>query len=90
MKLFQFYSNWQSHDGKIVLIDNIKHKIEVRIFEQTYPYKAQVISVHAVPLSKNSQYYKTIKLQLGDDFSTDILDSDIKVQSDVLRQLEVA
>lgn len=82
------YGDWQQHDGKEVVVDGLRCRLRCEVFRQRYPYPDEVISVHAVPLSTRSKLYRAIRHQLGDDWSTDVLDSDIDLQVDVLEQLE--
>jgi hypothetical protein len=85
--LNQYNEQWLQHAGKTVVIGGLKHRIEVNTYRAIYPYEHTVISVHAVPVSKHSKHYKEVKQQLGDDWSTDILESDVELQTEVLRQL---
>lgn len=85
----QFYGFWIEHNGKVVTMDGIKYELCCYTFEQRYPYKAEMISVSAVCVNKRSKFYRDRKEQLGDDWSIDVLDSDVTVQADVLSQLGV-
>jgi len=81
------YGDWQQHDGKVVKIDGRNHRLSCKVYQQRYPYPDEVISVHAEPCNRNSKWYRTIRQQLGDDWSTDVLDSSIELQVEILQQL---
>ncbi len=79
--------DWMDFDGRVVLIDGINHKIRVNRYNAIYPYPRIVTTVDAEPCNRNTKYYRDIRRQLGDDWSTDILQSDPSLQCDVLLQL---
>jgi hypothetical protein len=87
MKSLEFYTNWLEHDGKTVTIDGIKHKIKVSTFEAIYPYKHAAITVYATPVNRYSKYYREIKKELRDDWSTDVLSS-LEMECEILSQLK--
>lgn len=78
---------WEKHDGKRVTINGLAHTIKVTTGNAVYPYKHRYIRVEAVPCSKSSKHYREVRSELGDDWSTDLLASDIDLRVDVLRQL---
>lgn len=80
---------WTKHDGRIVKIDGMNCKIRVRIVNAVYPYPHESITVEAEPTAaaKRSKKYRSIKERLGDDWLTDILESDIETQCSILEQL---
>ncbi len=84
-----YAGTWEKHDGKLVTIDGLRCKLRVRSYEAIYPYKRRVIDVSAEPTvaAKRSEAYRTVRAKLGDDWSTDVLQSDIDVQSEILAQL---
>ena len=85
-KSLEHYSEWLEHDGKVVYIDQLAYNIKVRTYTARYPYEQQMITVDAEPKNKQSKYYREIKQHLGDDWSTDVLDSDPDVYANVLLQ----
>ena len=78
---------WLEHNGKVVVLDNLKYRLEVSTYKAIYPYEHQVISVHAVPVSKNSKHYQEVRRVLKDDWSTDVLESSVETQTEILSQL---
>jgi len=84
----EIYQNWLEHNGKTVKIDNINHILRVDHYKAIYPYPHWVITVHAEVKDKSTKYYQDQKRELGDNWSTDVLESDISLQADILRQLE--
>lgn len=82
----EIYRGWLVHNGKTVKLDGVSHTLRCTTHFARYPIKVEVISVHAEP-DKNSAHYKEIKRQLGDDWSVDVLDSDIELQAEILQQL---
>lgn len=78
---------WLDHDGEVVVLDGIKHRLEVDSYKAKYPREEYVISVHAVPVNKQSKYYKEIKAKLGDDWASNVLESP-ELESEVLAQLK--
>ncbi|MHA2135988.1 MAG: hypothetical protein ACW99J_19180 [Candidatus Thorarchaeota archaeon] len=80
---------WERHDGKLVTLDGLCCKIRVSSYMARYPVEQRVISVHAEPTraAKRSEAYRRVRRELRDDWSTDILDSDITVQAKILAQL---
>ena len=87
-KLSSIYGFWREHDGKKVVIRGSKHVLRVDFFMQKYPYEAEMVRVFAVPTSKTSKNYREIRALLGDDWSIDVLESDIELQSDIIKQCQ--
>ena len=87
-KSTRFYGFWRDHHGKVVKIDGLSYRLRCSTYQQRYPYPEEVIDVAADPVSKSSAHYREVKARLGDDWSTDVLASDIDVQVSILRQLE--
>lgn len=79
---------WLEHDGKIVTIDGIKHRLKVSTTKAVYPRRETTVSVYASPVNRQSQYYKSTKRKLGDDWSTDVLESP-ETEAEVMRQLKM-
>jgi len=86
MKSFDIYGDWAKYHNSIVLVDGIKHRIQVSIHQAKYPRPAKMISVQAVPTNKNSRYYQETRRRLGDDWTTDVLDSDLELTANILQQ----
>jgi hypothetical protein len=78
---------WEGYEGKTVIVDGLKCRLRVQVYQARYPYPGKQIEVSAVPVSKTSKRYREVKAYLGDDWSTDVLSSDITVQSAILEQL---
>lgn len=74
-KDLRFYKKWLDANGKIVDINGKKYKIKVSAYGAVYPYERMVISVYADMIDKNDPEYIEIKKVLGDDWSTDVLES---------------
>lgn len=87
MKSLKFYQEWLEHDGRVVKIDGLNYRLRVRTFQAIYPSPENKITVYATPVNKNSKYYQEVKRQLGDDWSTDVLDSSLELQADILNQI---
>lgn len=81
-----YHENWMEHDGKTVRIDGHSYRLKVSTYEATYPYRHTAISVMAEPKDKDSEMYRRTRKDLGDDWSTDVLESDISLQANVLHQ----
>ena len=67
--------HWVGANGKIVTIEGKKYKIKVSSYKAISPYERMVISVLAEMMNKSDPEYLNTKLILGDDWSTDVLDS---------------
>jgi hypothetical protein len=76
---------WLDYDGMSVFIDGRKYRLEVRsCFSRFRGY--EVFSVYAKPVNQDATYYRDIKRELGDDWATDVLESDVELEADILRQ----
>jgi hypothetical protein len=84
-----FYSDWMDHHGAVVLIGAEAYSIQVSSWNAIYPVRQRVISVSAVPIDRQSAHYLETKRRLGDDWSIDVLDSDVDLQASILSQLTV-
>jgi hypothetical protein len=69
------YGYWAEFDGREVTIDGHKHTLRVSAYEAIFPIRERVITVDADPVDKNSEWYRAIRAELRDDWSTDVLDS---------------
>jgi len=74
--LSDWNSRWIKYDGATVKIGKHSHVIKVSVYDATYPVHQQVISVYADPVNKHSVEYLKTKKILGDDWSTDLLESE--------------
>lgn len=81
--------DWQEFHGRIVTIDGLKWKVRVNAYKAIYPYEWTVTTVNLDPTAatKCSNHYRQIKAELRDDWSTDVLSSDIEFQVEVQQQL---
>jgi len=66
---------WLEANGKVVEVQGKKYKIKVSSWQAIYPYKRYVISVDAEMVNKNDPEYIEIRQKLGDDWSTNVLES---------------
>ncbi len=82
-----FYSEWLEHDGKSVKIEGLSYTLRVRTYEAAYPYRHTAINVYAEPANRRSKAYLKAKQELGDDWDTDVLASDLDLQASILSQL---
>jgi hypothetical protein len=69
------YGFWAEFDGREVTIDGRKHVLRVATYEAIFPIRERVVTVYADPVDKDSEWYCAIRADLGDDWSTDVLDS---------------
>jgi hypothetical protein len=81
-----YQSQWLEHHGKTVKLNGHVHFLKVDTYEAIYPYAHTVLRVHAVPVSTKTRYYKAIREQLGDDWSTDVLASE-EVTVSIMQQI---
>lgn len=86
---YDVYGDWERFNGRIVEVDGIECVVRTDVYVQRYPYESKVIDVRAEPTgkAKETAFYKGMKAKLRDDWSTDVLSSDIDFQADLLRQL---
>lgn len=78
---------WLKHHGKVVKVDGKKYKISASSHDAIYPYKHKSYTASAEMVDKNDPEYLTTKKDLGDDWSTDLLDSDPEVAAKFLKAL---
>ncbi|MHC4301009.1 MAG: hypothetical protein ACYS7Y_27355 [Planctomycetota bacterium] len=80
---------WEKHDGQVVTVGGLRCNLRVRTHRAVYPYVHTVLNVSAVPTvaARRTVAYRTIRAELRDDWDTDVLESDISVQSDILAQV---
>ncbi len=78
---------WEKHNGKRVTLDGLAYVVEVRTADAIYPYPHRSISVHAVPVSHGSKYYREVREELGDHWSINVLGGDGETAVEILRQL---
>lgn len=82
--------DWLDYDGRVVKLDGINHVLRCNRYKAIYPYERIVTTVHAEPQNRTTRYYRDIRRELGDDWSTDILQSDVTIQCEVMAQLELS
>ena len=84
-----YAETWEQHDGRVVTVDGLRCKLRVTTFTQRYPYERRMIDVSAEPTraAKRTEAYLRVRRELRDDWSTDVLESDVSVQSEILEQL---
>lgn len=80
---------WLDYDGKKFKLDDLTYQIRSHSFEGIHPYKRQVLTVYADPVSKTSKEYLKIKRELRDDWSLDVLDSDIETTVKIMQALGI-
>ena len=77
---------WLNLDGLKVTIEGHTHVLKVRTHKAIYPYAHTALYVDAEMCDKNHEDYLSIKRQLRDDWTTDILSSP-ELESEVLSQI---
>ena len=77
---------WLEANGKVVKVEGKKYKIKVSSWLAIYPYRRFVVSVDAEMINKQDTEYLEIKKDLGDDWSTDVLESGDEFYIDVYQQ----
>lgn len=80
------YSCWLDADGKIVTINDKEYKIRVTTHKAIYPYERWVINVSAIMVDQTDPEYLRIKNDLGDDWSTDVLESGDDIYTSIYNQ----
>lgn len=83
---YKYNSYWVELDGYEVTLDGHAHIIRVSSYMAIFPYRQRVITVYAVPNDTDSEWYRTIRRKLGDDWSTDVLESS-EVEEAIFSQL---
>lgn len=80
---------WSKFDGKAVKIDGLNCKIRVSSYWGKYPCKRLIINVDAVPTPEamKTEFYRNRRAELGDDWFTDILNSEPEFQEKIFMQL---
>lgn len=82
-----FAETWEQHNGKCVKISGRAYRLQVTQYTAKYPVVCEMVDVQAVPTNKRAKWYLDEKANLGDDFTVDVLDSDIELQAEILSQL---
>jgi hypothetical protein len=78
---------WLEVDGRSVNIDGYVYVLTVRTHKAIYPYPEYKITVYGDMVNKANKYYQRVYRELGDHWSTDILESGDELTCDVMRQL---
>ena len=87
---YSSYGFWADFDGRKVVLDGHVHVLRVSSYVATFPRKERVINVHADPEDKTSKWYRDVRRQLGDDWSTDVLQSEGVEESIVAQHPDIA
>ena len=89
MAIYAIYKDWEEFDGRAVTVDGMECTIRVHSYVASFPREERVIHVHAVPTAAamQTEAYLSVKRKLRDDWSTDVLDSDPEVETEILEQL---
>ena len=82
-----FADQWQKYDGRTVIVNGLKCRIRVKVWESRGFRSREECYVDAVPISKTSKEYRIRKAELGDDWSTDVLASGAEFEVGLLTQL---
>lgn len=85
---FEIFGYWMEFDGRRVTIDGLAYVLRCREYTARYPRVERVIDVSAEAVSKSSAHYRSERNKLGDDWSIDVLASDVELQTAILTQLE--
>ena len=86
MASYEVYKDWERHDGKLVTVNGLRCKLRVRTYDDC-PVAVITVSAEPTAHAKQSEVYRAVRADLGDDWSTDVLESDVTVQSAILAQL---
>ena len=86
--LTEHNSWWLNQDRKEVLIDGLAHCLQTSTYRASFPYERDVITVYAEPINKCTKHYLKVRRELGDDWSTDVLESGIELQVAIKQQLQ--
>ena len=80
---------WERHNGAIVVVGGLRCRLRVESYEAIYPYVHTVFKVSAVPTgsARRTATYQRTRAELGDDWDTDVLESDYSVEAEILAQL---
>lgn len=84
----EIYGEWIPFDGREVTVRGRRYRLRVRQFRQRYPYEADMLQVYADPLDRDAEYYDT-RRQLGDDWSVDVIGSDLDFECAVCEALGI-
>lgn len=83
MQLDNYHQEWLDYHGLKVLYEGRAYRLEARSF--TPVHGEDRITVFATPVNKSSKMYREVKRTLGDDWSTDVLNSTIEIEWDFLQ-----
>lgn len=77
---------WLEQDGVSIVLNNHQHILKVSNFQAIYPYEHESLQVVAEPVDKTTEYYRSAKRQLKDDWCIDVLGS-FETECEVLNQI---
>lgn len=66
---------WIEQNKKTVKIGGIRYTLAVSTHKAVYPYPHTALRVFATMTNKQSEGYRETRKKLGDDWSTDVLES---------------
>jgi hypothetical protein len=75
--------------GRTIILNGIERVVRFSAYEAIYPYRHTVRNLHAEPTAKGkrTEAYQSEKHILGDDWFTDLAESDPTVLADVAARL---
>ena len=76
------------YNGKITKIGGKTHKIRVYTIHAIYPYDHYEIFMYADMCNKYDPEYVEIKNKLGDDYSTDLLESESEIYAEAITNIK--
>jgi hypothetical protein len=81
---------WAKHEGRKVKVDGITCKVKVINYRAKYPLQEIVEKVYVEPTkqAKQTEKYRRMRAEIGDNFYIDLKDCSLELQEDILRQLE--
>lgn len=74
--LSEYNSEWLKYDGLKIRVDGKLWKVRASTHEAIYPYRHTSLHVEASIVDRNDPEYVETRRKLGDDWSTDVLESD--------------
>lgn len=84
----KFYGHWAQYDGRTITMHNAKYMLHCVVYKQLYPYEEEVISVTADAVDKTSADYLAWVDTLEDEWTVDILGSELDLAMAIWHQLQ--